>query len=459
MKRLAYTDPGFSERLRTLNRSYDPNPDVVQTVRQICAEVRKGGDSALVAINNRFSSVQITRGELELKGKPKPPAASIREALKVARRNVEKFYKKQIPQSWNGKNGEGALVGENYQPLDRVGIYVPGGTAPLLSTAIMTVTLARLAGVKEIVVTTPAPVHPALHFAIWFAGATEIYQVGGAQAVAALAYGTSSIRPVRKIFGPGNAYVTEAKRQVFGQVGIDLLPGPSEIAVLADRSAEPAYLASDLLAQAEHGPGSQIFLVTPERALLEEVAAAIETQITSLGRQQYLRETLNLGCHLILVKNLKQGVEVVEGIAPEHLSLVCAGAAGLAKSIRNCGGIFLGDFSPVAVGDYAAGPSHELPTGGAGKIFSGLTIQEFFRRTSIVAYDRRGLGKVRRTVEILAGVEGMDAHAASVAIRFVKLPARRKTASSQAPAKAAKSAKPIKGVRRSSSPKSIRKKK
>jgi histidinol dehydrogenase len=340
--------------------------------------------------------------------------------LAKAKRNVEKFYRGQIPRSWSGRNSEGARVGENYQPLDRVGIYVPGGTAPLLSTAIMTVTLARLAGVPEIVVCTPSPVHPALHYAIRFAGATEIYQVGGAQAIAALAYGTTSIRPVRKIFGPGNAYVTEAKRQVFGTVGIDLLPGPSEIAVLADKTAKPAFVAADLLAQAEHGPGSQIYLLSPDAAFIDSVAAEIEAQMATLGRQQYLRETLNLGCSLIRVKNLQQGIEIVERIAPEHLSLACSGAARIAATIRNCGGIFIGDYSPVAAGDYAAGPSHELPTSGAGKIFSGLTIHEFFRRTSIVAYERRALAKVRRTVETLAETEGMGAHKHSISVRFAK---------------------------------------
>jgi histidinol dehydrogenase len=418
MKRLCSTDPGFEQRIRQLNRSYDPNPEVVQSVRQIRAEVRQGGDAALVAVSNRYSAVPITREDLELKAKPKPPSAAVKAALQAAVRNVEKFYKGQIPRSWSGRNAEGAQVGENYQPLDRVGIYVPGGTAPLLSTAVMTITLARVAGVREIVACTPAPADPALHYTIRFCGATEIYQVGGAQAVAALAYGTQTIRPVQKIFGPGNAYVTEAKRQLFGQVGIDLLPGPSEIAVLADRTANPACVAADLLAQAEHGPGSQIYLVSPDRVLIEAVAAEIERQMAGLGRQQYLRETLNLGCHLIQVKNLAQGVGIIEGIAPEHLSLACKGGASIAKSIRNCGGIFIGEYSPVAAGDYAAGPSHELPTGGAGKAFSGLMIQEFFRRTSIVAYDRKALAKIRRTVETLAGVEGMGAHAASVAVRF-----------------------------------------
>jgi len=420
MKRFSYSDHGFQDRLRQLDRTYHANPEVVQSVRQIVADVRQRGDRGLIEINNRYTPVPLTRADLAVTSKPKLPPLSVRDALKKSMRNVEKFYRDRVPKSWTGKNAEGAEYGENYQPLSRVGIYVPGGTAPLVSSAIMTVTLARVAGVPEIVVCTPGPVAPALHYAVKFAGATEIYQVGGAQAVAAMAYGTETIRPVVKIFGPGNAYVTEAKRQVFGAVGVDLLPGPSEIAILADKTAKPAFLAADLLAQAEHGPGSQIFLLTPEKKILDAVAEEIEKQIATLSRQQYLRETLNLGCSLILVKNLKQGIEIVESIAPEHLSLACVGAKGISRTIRNCGGIFIGDFSPVAAGDYAAGPSHELPTGGAGKTFSGLTVDQFVRRTSIVNYDRKALSRARKTVETLAAAEGMDAHKHSVGIRFQK---------------------------------------
>lgn len=422
MKQLSAEQPGFAEQLARLNRHYHANPEVVQTVRRIRAEVREGGDAALVAIHNRFSNQPITRGELRLTRRPAPPAAPLRRALEASIRNVEKFHRPQVPRSWQGRNSEGARVGEIYQPLDRVGIYVPGGTAPLISTAVMTVTLARVAGVPEIVACTPGPVPPALHHALIRCGASEIYQVGGAQAIAAMAYGTETIRPVRKIFGPGNAYVTEAKRQVFGQVAVDLLPGPSEIAVLADGTARPAWVAADLLAQAEHGPGSQIYLLTPSAPLLEAVVAEIERQVAGQPREAYLRETLNLGCYLIKVKNLSQGMEIVEAIAPEHLSLVCKGAEKIAPRIRNCGGIFLGDWSPVAMGDYAAGPSHELPTGGAGKMFSGLTIHEFFRRTSLVQYDRSSLRRGRATVELLAREEGLAAHAASVAIRFAPGP-------------------------------------
>ena len=396
----------------------DTPPEVVLQVRQILHRVQHGRDHALVEITNQFSSVPITRDQLQLRSKPRTPGAEIKNALRKAIRNIEKFYAPHVPKSWLGRNHEGAQVGEIYQPLERVGIYVPGGTAPLVSSALMTVTLARVAGVTSIVVCAPPPVDAVLHYAIKLAGATEIYQVGGAQAIAAMAFGTETIKPVSKVYGPGNAYVVEAKRQVFGRVGVDLIPGPSEVAVLADESAKPEFVAADLLAQAEHGPGSQIYLISTAPKLIETVKAEIERQITGLSRVQYLREALNLGSNFVLVKNIKQGIQVVEAIAPEHLSLVCAGAAELGKKIRNCGGIFIGHYSPVAAGDYAAGPSHEYPTNGSARAFSGLTVDQFVRKTSYVRYEKDSLKKGRKTIETLAAVEGMTAHKASVSIRF-----------------------------------------
>ncbi|MDR2462833.1 MAG: histidinol dehydrogenase [Verrucomicrobiales bacterium] len=420
MKQLSYQQPDFAERIKDLNVTAETPREIVQQVRQIINQIKTGGDMALVEINNRFSPEPVTRAELELKHKPKAPARPVREALTLARRNIEKFYRARLPKSSSSKNNEGAAVGEIYQPLRRVGIYVPGGTAPLVSSALMTVTLAKTAGVPEIVVCTPGPVNPTLYYAIRMAGATEVYQIGGAQAIAALAHGTSSIRAVNKIYGPGNVYVVEAKRQVFGRVGIDLIPGPSEVAVLADDEARPAFVAADMLAQAEHGPRSRIFLVSVSGRLIERVKAELERQMQMLDRVQYLRETLNLGCWFILVKDLRQGVAVIEQIAPEHLSLVCKGAKKLAAEIHHCGGIFVGDYSPVAAGDYAAGPSHVYPTGGSAVMFSGLTIDQFFRKTSFIHYEKAALQKGAKTIETLALSEGLTAHQRSVAIRFGK---------------------------------------
>ena len=271
--------------------------------------------------------------------------------MAVSHANVRDFALKSLRKGWSGKNRQGAKVGERFDPFQRVGIYVPGGTAPLVSTALMTCTLAQAAGVPEIVVTTPADksgqVNPALLYALQFAGATEVYKVGGAQAVAALAYGTKSIAPVLKIFGPGNAYVVEAKRQVFGRVAIDLLPGPSEILTIADATANAAWIAADLLAQAEHGHGSAVLFVTDSAALLQQVEKEFEKQLAQLARQEHLREVAEGTTHLILVKNLREAVDLANAFAPEHLSIMAKDDETLAAQIRTAGAIFLGGYSPV----------------------------------------------------------------------------------------------------------------
>jgi histidinol dehydrogenase len=286
----------------------------------------------------------------------------------------------------------------------------------------MTVTLAAAAGVPEIVVTTPAgadgKVNDALHFALRFCGATEIYRVGGAQAIGALAYGTQSIPGVQKIFGPGNAYVVEAKRQVFGKVAIDLLPGPSEILVLADATANPSWIAADLLAQAEHGKGSSILFLTNSAKLLATVEAAMLLQLATLTRQQHLKGVLDHGCALILVKSLKDAVSIANDFAPEHIALATKDDDLIASQIRTAGAIFLGGWSPVAAGDFLAGPSHTLPTGGAGKSFPGLTVDMFQRRTSLIRLDEKSLKRSVPTITRFSQIEGLDAHGRSAAIRF-----------------------------------------
>ena len=323
---------------------------------------------------------------------------------------------------WTGRNAQGVQVGERFDPFQRVGIYVPGGTAPLVSSAIMTCTLAQVAGVPEIVVTTPAgpdgKVNEALLYALHVAGATEIYKVGGAQAVAALAYGTESIRPVLKIYGPGNAYVVEAKRQAFGRVAVDLLPGPSEIFIIADASANPAWVASELLAQAEHGHNSMVVFATDSAELLEAVRAQVEAQAAKLSREAFLREVLDTSTYLMLVQTIDAAVELCNGFAPEHASVVAANDDAIAAKLRTAGAIFLGGYSPVSGGDFVAGPSHELPTGGAGKSFPGLTVDQFQRRTSLVRFDAASLRASLPVIQTFAAVEGLDAHGRSAAIRL-----------------------------------------
>jgi histidinol dehydrogenase len=421
MRILRHTDPDFATQLARLKRHAEAHPQVRKTVQDVLHAVHVEGDSALLEFTERFGGPRLTAKQLRVTGKPKADAAT-KEALATSRANVLAFARKSLRENWTMKNAQGATVGERFDPFQRVGIYVPGGTAPLVSTAVMTVTLAAAAGVPEIIVATPSgldgEVNAALHFALEFCGATEIYRIGGAQAIAALAYGTESIRPVQKIFGPGNAYVVEAKRQAFGQVAIDLLPGPSEILVLADASANPAWIASDLLAQAEHGKGSSILFVTNSAKLLKGVESEIIEQLAKLSRQEHLAGVLADSCALILVKSLKEAVAIANDFAPEHVSVVTKEDDKIGAQLMTSGAIFLGGYSPVAAGDFLAGPSHTLPTGGAGRSFPGLTVDMFQRRTSIVQLDPKSLRKSVPTIAKFSEIEGLDAHGRSAAIRF-----------------------------------------
>jgi histidinol dehydrogenase len=323
------------------------------------------------------------------------------------------------------KNSHGASVGEKFDPFQRVGIYIPGGTAPLVSTALMTVTLAKVAGCKEIVVCTPCgkngEINSALLFAARTAGATEIYRVGGAQAIAAMAYGTNTIRRVQKVFGPGNAYVVVAKRLSFGHVAIDLLPGPSEVLVLADETANPKFAAADLLAQAEHGSGHErVWLVTTSAKILKAVESEIARQLPKLARQEFILRALQNNGWLIQVKSLDDAIALTNRLAPEHCEVLTRNPRNVSEKILTAGAIFLGTFSPTVLGDYVAGPSHTLPTGGAGASFTGLTVDQFQRRTSVVEYNRTALKKALTAVKKFAELEGLDAHGSSAEIRSAK---------------------------------------
>ena len=421
MRILRYSDKGFSKALTALQRKSAPTPEVEKTVRDIIADIRARGDGALLEYMAKFGGPTISAKQLRVARKPSVDAATKR-AIVTAHANVRDFAKRSLRKNWGTRNKQGVFVGERFDPFQRVGIYVPGGTAPLVSTAVMTVTLAAAAGVPEIVVATPSDRdgknNDALLFALAHCGATEVYQAGGAQAVAALAYGTATIAPVQKIFGPGNAYVMEAKRQVFGQVAIDLLPGPSEILVLADASANAAWIASDLLAQAEHGKGSSILFVTDSAPLLARVEEQLAAQLATLTRQAHLAPVLAQDCALILVRTLADAVAIANEFAPEHISIATRDDAKIAAQIRTAGAIFLGGWSPVAAGDFLAGPSHTLPTGGAGKSFPGLTADMFQKRTSLVRLDEKSLRKSVPTIEQFSALEGLDAHGRSATIRL-----------------------------------------
>jgi histidinol dehydrogenase len=428
MNTVRYTDAGFAKRLRALAAASSLfDPGIEQRTRAILEDVRARGDAALLELTERFdgaklSTVQLPITQAELVAASLKANESLRAAVAEAKKNIAAFARKSRRKDWRMRNSHGAVVGEKFDPFQRVGIYIPGGTAPLVSTALMTVVLAKVAGCPEIVVCTPCgrdgSINPALLFAARAAGATEVYRVGGAQAIAAMAYGTGTIRRVQKIFGPGNAYVVTAKRLVVGHVAIDLLPGPSELLVLADETANPKFVAADMLAQAEHGSGHErVWLVSTSGKLLKAVEKEIARQQTKLARRELIKQVLDRNGWLIQVKTLEEGVALANQLAPEHCEVMTRKAGDVSRRIVTAGAIFLGPYSPTVLGDYVAGPNHTLPTGGAGASFAGLTVDQFQRRTSVVQYDRASLKKALSAVRKFADIEGLSAHGKSAEIR------------------------------------------
>lgn len=428
-KILLHTDDAFDEQIESIaNTSSLFDPDTEARAREIIQAVCERGDDALLEFTKRFDGAELAAeriqvGTDELKAAKKQVPAEVRQAISHAKDNIRMFSRRALRKNWNARNQEGARVGEKFDPLQRVGIYVPGGSAPLVSTVLMTVTLAKAAGCREIVVCTPCGsdgnVNPVLLAAARAAGATEIHRIGGAQAIAAMALGTASIKRVQKIFGPGNSYVVAAKRLLFGHVAIDLLPGPSEVLVMADGSADPRFIAADLLAQAEQGSTHErVWLVTTSKRVLKEVGIQLQEQIKSLPRKTTITQALAKNGWLILVKNTAQAIAVANRIAPEHCQVMMRQPRKTSRRITTAGAIFLGPHSPTVAGDYVAGPSHELPTGGSGAAFSGLTVDQFQRRTSIVEYKVSSLKKAAPFIRALASLETLQAHEKSVAIRL-----------------------------------------
>jgi len=427
MKLVRYADEGFSQKLGELAASSSLfDPVIEERTRAILEQVRTKGDAALLELTERFDGAKLTGEQLavtqaEIMTASLKADESLRKTVSEAEKNIAAFAKKSRRKAWQMRNSHGATVGEKFDSFQRVGIYVPGGTAPLVSTALMTITLARAAGCPEIVVCTPCgktgEINSALLFAARTAGATEIYRVGGAQAIAALAYGTTTIRRVQKIFGPGNAYVVAAKRLVFGHVAIDLLPGPSELLVLADETANAKFVAADMLAQAEHGSGHErVWLVTTSAKLLKAVEKEIGWQVGRLTRGEFINRALE-NAWLIQVKTLDDAVALANRIAPEHCEVMTRNPSKVSCEILSAGAIFLGPWTPTVLGDYVAGPSHTLPTGGAGVSFAGLTVDQSQRRTSVVEYNRASLKKALPAVKKFAELEGLSAHGASAEMR------------------------------------------
>lgn len=427
MKILSHKDSGYASFVRKLNRRALPEAGVRDMVADIIAQVSAKGDDALVSLTKRFDNAVLTNktlfvSEEEMKAASRKVTPATRQAVARSLKNIEEFAKRSMRKDWSYRNAEGAKVGERFTPYDRVGVYVPGGKAPLVSTALMTAGFAKAAKVPEIIAATPCgpdgSVNPSLLYALKKAGVTEVIKVGGAQAIAALALGTKSIKPVDRIFGPGNRFVVEAKRQLIGAISIDLLPGPSEILILADKSGNPNYIAADMLAQAEHGGDSVVGFVSDSKSLINKVQKAIEKQLESLSRGKIIRNVLRSGTFLLHVKSFADGVAISNAFCPEHLSLITEDEKQWLPKIRTAGAIYLGNDSPVAVGDFLAGPSHTLPTGGAGRSFSGLRADQFQRRTSIVRLDKKSVKKSLPVVEEFARIEGLDAHGRSTSIRI-----------------------------------------
>jgi histidinol dehydrogenase len=399
---------GSQQFEKLCRRNSGRNKRVVESVRKIVENVKTGGDDAVIRYTRRFDKVKLTPRELKVSASEtsgayqdiKPEFVS---SLKCILDNINKFYRKQIKRSWKIKDADGVMLGEKITPLATVGVYVPSGTVPLVSSVYMTVIPARMAGVKKIVLVTPPnkyrSVDPHILVVADLLKVDEIYKVGGAQAIAALAFGTKAIPQVDKIVGPGNAYVTEAKRQVFGYCDIDMLAGPTEVVIIANQFSDIKFIKADLEAQAEHFMGLSILITNSKR-------------IAKLVKKEPYKG------YVILVRNMEEAADVANAIAPEHLQILTNNPGRIARMINNTGAIFLGPYTPVAVGDYVAGPSHVLPTGGSARFFSGLGLSDFYKSTHILSYTRRALENVRGPLETIAGIERLTKHLDSVKVRF-----------------------------------------
>lgn len=420
-------DKDFQARLGQMLSREPFSPEIEAAAATIIDEVRRRGDEALCDFAERFDHARLTPaqfrlGDEEVDEACKSVSPEDREAIDMAVAHIQEFYSHTLPKDWSYSPRPGVVLGEQFHPLDIVGCYIPGGTAPLVSTVCHTVAIARTAGVREIVVCTPPGgakgIHPALLYACRAAGATAIYRLGGVYAIAAMAIGTATIPKVEKICGPGNAYVAAAKRRLYGEVALDLVAGPSEVLVIADDTANPVYLAADILSQAEHGSGrEQAVLVSTDRRILDEAAREIVRQAASLKRQECVQKVLENGLFLVEAADLEDAARIASLYAPEHLELQVADPKALAPKITAAGAIFMGEYTPEPVGDYIAGPSHVLPTGGTARFFNGLTGDAFFRRTSLLSYDREALLREQPALARLTAAEGLDAHGRSAAIR------------------------------------------
>jgi len=425
--RLNTREKDFAQKFSDLVEEIrETEEDVSKVVREIIADVRARGDAALCEYGKRFDRVELTPETLrveesEIDAAENAAAPELREALKLAARRIEAYHLRQIPEDKKFSDETGAQLGWRWRPVESVGLYVPGGTASYPSSVLMNAIPAQVAGVKRVVMVTPASngaINPLTLAAARIAGVSEIYRAGGAQAIAALCYGTETIKPVAKIVGPGNAYVASAKREVFGRVGIDTIAGPSEILVVADGKNDPAWIAADLLSQAEHGSSSQSILITDDAAFADAVEAEVERQLSVLPR----RDIASLSWHghgaIILVGRLEDAAPLVDAIAPEHLEIATDQPEDFLARINNAGAVFLGRFTPEAIGDYVAGSNHVLPTSRTARFSSGLSVLDYMKRTTILSCDTDALNALGPPALALADAEGLTAHGKSISIRL-----------------------------------------
>lgn len=413
----------------SIKRSVDNGTEEQRAiVKNIIEKVRQNGDQALKEYTEKFDGISLDElkvPQAEIEEALSQVDGKILEIIKEAAGNIRSFHEKQLRPSWMTTEENGTVLGQKISPLDSVGLYVPGGTAAYPSSVLMNVIPAKVAGVKRIVITSPpdkktGKLPPAVLAAAHIAGAEEIYKVGGAQAIAALAYGTESIRPVDKITGPGNIYVALAKREVFGDVDIDMIAGPSEIAILADETAHPDEAVADLLSQAEHDPMACAVLVTPSSALAEAVSAEVERQLAELPRQEIAAQSIRNYGAIYVTESMDEAVETVNSLAPEHLEILTENPMELLGRIRHAGAIFLGRFSPEPVGDYFAGPNHVLPTNGTARFSSPLNVEDFQKKSSILLYSEKALKDNAEKIAAFARLEGLEAHARSIETRLRK---------------------------------------
>lgn len=426
LKSFEPADRKVVEELLKRSASLLQDEEIGQRVDDILRRVRKEGDQALLEYTERFDQVKLSAGQLKVSEEEIERALEEVEeanlqALKVAADNITRFHTRQLRNSHFSPEEEGIILGQIYRPLEQVGIYIPGGTAPLVSTVLMTALPARVAGVGKIIMASPpnkeGKINPYILAAARLSQVDEIYRAGGAQAIAGLAYGTETIPRVNKIIGPGNIYVALAKSKVYGQVDIDMVAGPSEVVVVADEQANPAFAAADLLSQAEHDPLSRSILITTSPELAQQVEQEIKNQIETLPRADICRTSLAQHGAIIVVKDLNEACELVNRIAPEHLELQVAHPWELLGRIKNAGAIFLGNETGESVGDYIAGPSHVLPTSGTARFASPLGVDDFIKRSSLIAYTRPALAKYGQDIIRLAEIEGMSAHARAIEVR------------------------------------------